>query len=175
MRQALALQPIVSGYTPLSSVCSDRVRAFLRPFAVSADSEIGNTDEKMKRQKILAEWHQFIDEINLLHSWTRNWDGNGSAKPKSVSIKNAKNWGRKIYSLVAQHDYEWRKPFISTDEEGDLVLEWWYKDRNLTLDISGNEVIFSETRNADNSPKITTGILTNTALPSKLRWLILGV
>ncbi|MCA3268752.1 MAG: hypothetical protein INF44_00210 [Thalassospira sp.] len=174
MSNALALQPIVFGETPLSSAYANYVRAPLRAFAVLAIPETVPNYEILRQRRIRAALEQFINEIDSLNSWPKNWDGNNSAKPKMNSIKNAKIWGKEFYALAVKNEYEWRKPFVSADEEGNVVLEWWYKDRNLTLDLSGNEAIFSETRNADSSPKITTGILTHSAIASKLKWLILG-
>lgn len=170
MSHALALQPIVSGETRLANY----VNAPFRSHNTRVISEPVPMYEILRKHRIAGALGQFISEIDSLNSWSRNWDGNDSAKPKMNSIKNSKLWGKQIYALVVKNEYEWRKPFVSADEEGHVVLEWWYKDRNLTLDISGNEAIFSETRNADSSPKITTGILTQSAIASKLKWLILG-
>jgi len=174
MSHALALQPIIIGETQLSSAYANYVIAPLRAFAALAVPETVPNYEILRQRRIRAALEQFISEIDSLNSWSENWDGNNSAKPKINSIKKAKIWGERIYVMAVENEYEWRKPFVSGDEEGNVVLEWWYKDRNLTLDISGDEVIFSETKNADSSPKITTGILTHPATASKLKWLILG-
>jgi hypothetical protein len=123
----------------------------------------------------LDELQEFLEEINLLSSCSKNWDGNGSEKPRLDSIRNAIVWGREIYSVMIENGYEWRKPLITADEEGNVVLEWWYKDRNLTLDITGSDIDFSETRDADDSPQITVGRLTKHNLPARLKWLALGI
>ena len=168
MSHAVALQPIIYGRTQLANA-----RGIPKLFT-PINSEPAPLYKPLKEEQISDSLNQFITEIDLLVSWSKNWDGNNAAKPRINSIKNAKLWGKQIYTLAVKNEYEWRKPFISADEEGNVVLEWWYKDRNLTLDISANEVFFSETRNADSSPKITTGILTHSSIASKLKWLILG-
>jgi len=174
MTQALTLQPYVNGYTPLSSTCADYLKTFVRNLTALATPEIIPNYKVVEIQKLVSERQQFLKEISSLLYWTDNWDGNGSAKPNASAILKAVHWGAKIHSIMIRQAYEWRKPFISADEEGSIVLEWWYQDRNLTLDISSKEIIFSETRDADSSPKITTGILKKAEIAPKLKWLVLG-
>lgn len=178
MRHALALCPIALGDAPSSPSANYSVYSF-GAFASSFASSLALPDAypvngEIKQRRIRATLEQFISRIDSLHSWPENWDDNGSAKPKPASIQNAIMLGRQIYSIIIKNEYEWRMPFISADEEGDVVFEWWYQDRNLTLDVSARNVTFSETRDADSSPKITMGNLRNRILLSKLRWLIIG-
>ena len=183
MTHAYAYSEIASGQTPLSASVG-YIKNCLKNFSTPVQpkslprhdiyTQLKNSYAKELEQKIFVFSEDFINKIHSLYSRQENWDGNGSEKPKSESIEHAKKWGAQICAWIINNDYEWRIPFISSDEQGDVVLEWWYQDRNLTLDISGNEVAFSEVRQADSSPHITNGMLKHSDIAPKLTWLIRG-
>lgn len=171
MSQAVALNPMTWDFTPLATY---KKQTFGLVAVLATPEAIPTYYENLMEEKRKGELCDFIYSIESLRSWTENWDGHGSAKPKSKSIDNALKWGKYIYSLIAETNGDWRRPFISADEEGDVVLEWWYQDRKLTLDITKTDVSFTEIRDADGIPKITMGSLVKADAPSKFRWLILG-
>lgn len=170
MSHALALCPIIPNETPLSFAAVTPLRAFSR---LAAPENVSNY-ETIRQQEVFSYLWRFIHEIGSLKFWARSWDGAGSEKPRLSSIDRAMEWGVKIYFLMLENDYEWRQPFVSADEEGDVVFEWWFQDRNLTLDISSDDATFFETRDADGSPEIISGVLCEKELPRKLKWLVLG-
>lgn len=175
MSHALALQPSIWDSTSLPNGKS--VKVISRNIAMPTFTETVPYYGRIHQERQLVEIKErdeFIRRISSLSQWKKNWDDRGSEKPKISSIRNAKKWGAHIYSSIVNTNYEWRHPFISADEGGDVVFEWWYHDRKLTLDISGGAVAFTEIRDADGDPRITMGDLTRNDLPAKLRWLILG-
>lgn len=130
--------------------------------------------DDIEAARVSGNLKHFLGIIDSLLDFEANWDGYESAKPCAEAIKNAKIWAKPIFEFVINKGWDWHQPFISTDEWGDVVLEFWYQDRNLTLDISSNEVTFFETRDADKNPIIVSGILEKSQLESKLKWLIWG-
>jgi hypothetical protein len=114
--------------------------------------------------------HSFIRRIEELSSWKDNWDGHGSLKPKMKSIANARSWAMKINALILKLE----PTFISADAEGNVVLEWWRKNKYLSLDVSEKYAYFLQSIDGSKIKKIRYGIkgnLTNKNLLSVFKWL----
>jgi hypothetical protein len=62
-----------------------------------------------------------------------NWNSHGTSKPSATSIAHAKEW-------IAQFQHEcgesWLEPHVTADAWGDLIFEWWYEEKHLSLFVS---------------------------------------
>ena len=82
--------------------------------------------------------------IDALKLWPDNWDGHGSSKANLKSIEIAKNVAKNAYLIAFGSMDEWKNPLVSLDEKGDVVLEWFYNNRIVIIDISEEGVLFTD-------------------------------
>ena len=78
----------------------------------------------------------FSKQLDLIEQRKDNWDGNGSLKPVSQSIIHVKKNPKELIDVINFED----PPFISTDEDGYITIEWYKEKRELHLRIQENEI-----------------------------------
>src|SRR5713226_755347 len=61
------------------------------------------------------------------------WNGYDSLAPDPDAIKHAENWVTRLYLEVADMGRVWIKPNVIADANGDVVFEWWYGKKKLTV------------------------------------------
>ena len=61
------------------------------------------------------------------------WNGYDSLAPDLDAIKHAENWVTRLYLEVADMGRVWIKPNVIADANGDVVFEWWYGKKKLTV------------------------------------------
>jgi hypothetical protein len=76
-------------------------------------------------------------EIDTVGGLSENWDGYGSAAPNPLAVKSAK-----LLVCLFPHLFQsGRRPEISADEEGRIIIEWYYQPKTLALFIGAHETI----------------------------------
>jgi hypothetical protein len=87
-----------------------------------------------------VEWlHLRAERLRLerLSALNENWDGHGSAAPSQRAISKAsKDVLPQLYQAISTEANGWTTPHITASEAGEIVLEWWHRERKITLDIS---------------------------------------
>lgn len=116
-------------------------------------------------------FHSTLQSIQRLHGLQDNWDGNASRKPKSKSVLSAADVARKFHLCVINSGQLWARPHISADEDGDVVFEWWSRERKLTIYVSGPKVSYIKVWGSDIDDEMEDGLVTNAGFPNLWRWL----
>lgn len=75
-------------------------------------------------------------DLENLRAWGNNWDSLNSIAPKDDAINYAICAIGSFVERVAIAQKNWIAPHVSASPDGEVVLEWWNKDRKLTLYIS---------------------------------------
>jgi hypothetical protein len=80
-----------------------------------------------------------IEHIERLKSRPANWNGNDVAAPNPKSIEQAQQLLSEVFSAIHQiKETEWISPFVASNEEGDVALEWAHGEKSLCLYVSAN-------------------------------------
>lgn len=110
-------------------------------------------------------------KLNALQGLPENWDGVGSAKPNPLAISNAMNWLEQIYQQIVSTELEWRTPYISASEEGEVVFEWWRGDHKLTIYFRAGSAEFIQVWGAHIKNEMADGQLEAVGIRSLWKWL----
>ena len=85
---------------------------------------------------------EIAQRLNDIAQREDNWDGLGSLKPKEISLERTQHIMEKLLDSVISERKEdvWFSPFISSDEDGYVTVEWTGGKRELHLRIEENEI-----------------------------------
>ena len=65
-----------------------------------------------------------------------DWDELCSKKPSLQSLSRAHNFLENLIETIIDHGYLWKSPFISSDENGNITIEWHQGKRELHIEVS---------------------------------------
>jgi hypothetical protein len=108
-----------------------------------------------------------LRDIRNLLTWPEAWDGYSAPKPNPAAVEHARSWAEDLYRDVRAE--LWRKPYVSADEEGDVVFEWWNGARKITVYISPKTVEYLKVERLDTSTDMKEGSI-RTAEERRLLW-----
>jgi len=94
------------------------IRTYIKPFIINNS---------------FCEFQKCLDILNSFKNYKKNWDGNDSLPPNLKAIENCKELFKSIFNLTPQLNMEWVSPNITADSNGNIVLEWWEKNKKITL------------------------------------------
>jgi hypothetical protein len=89
-----------------------------------------------EQNKIPNYLERIHNKFHIIKGRQENWDDKGSKKPNSGSIYNATNILTDILNSVVENGNKWINPFISSDEDGDINIEWHFRKHQLHLEIT---------------------------------------
>ena len=95
-------------------------------------TELKDFTQYLLRQEIL-------DRFTVLTQREDNWDGYDSKKPTELTLVHAKNLMEEFLDFIISAGYSWLRPFISSDEDGNVTVEWSEGKRRLHIQIGENE------------------------------------
>jgi hypothetical protein len=111
------------------------------------------------------------ENLQRLRTRTENWDGHGSASPKDESIACADEILQKFFYCSLEISTDWITPHISSSESGVATLEWWAKDKKLTIYADQAAPTYIKVWGADIDDEMEDGVLHNQSHLSLWRWL----
>ena len=100
-------------------------------------------------------------QIDNLLRWSAGWNGYDSLAPNPDAVAHAEHWIVRLFLEVADLGRVWIKPNVIADAEGEVVFEWWYGKKKLTVYIGDESAeyvqvcgtnIHSEMSNGDAEP-----------------------
>ena len=80
-----------------------------------------------------------LERFDVLAQREDNWDGYESKKPTESTILYAKNLMEEFLNSIVSAGHSWLTPFISSDEDGNVTVEWSGEKRRLHIQIGENE------------------------------------
>lgn len=115
----------------------------------------------------LARSHLSLDALAALPA---NWDGHGSAKPLAQAIERARQLLEEGFE-EADAIIGWQNPFISASEDGEVVLEWWNRDKKLTIYVGADGSTFLRSWGPHVINDMEDGVLRGNWDPEHWMWL----
>ena len=82
---------------------------------------------------------EILDRFDVLVQREDNWDGYESKKPNQLILDHAKFLVIDLLDTIISAQYSWITPFISSDEDGYITVEWYEEEQELHLLIGENE------------------------------------
>lgn len=108
-----------------------------------------------------VEWlHLRAEKLRLerLAALDENWDGHGSAAPNQNAINKASaDILPQLYQAVSDGPSGWITPHITASEVGEVVLEWWHRQRKITLYISDSSIEYIKVGGPDIDNEMEAG------------------
>lgn len=95
-------------------------------------TEIKDFSQYLQRQEIL-------DRFTVLTQREDNWDGYDSKQPTQSTLDHAMDIMEEFFDSITSEGYSWLRPFISSDEDGNVTIEWSEEKRRLHIQIGENE------------------------------------
>ncbi len=93
-------------------------------------------------------------------------------QPNPDSMTRAIRWIATLYSDTYQYD-RWFRPFISSDENGDVVFEWWRDERKLTVFVTPTTVDYIKVWGVNIFTEMEDGTLhTDATVRDVWQWLV---
>jgi hypothetical protein len=90
-----------------------------------------------------------------LRQWGDGWDGHDAVKIKEAAIVSAFLWVVDLFQAVGGRG--WIKPNVTGNPAGDVVFEWWYGERKLTVYVEESGIEYVQVWGATVDAKITVG------------------
>lgn len=85
----------------------------------------------------------FKGQLHKIADREDNWDGKGSKKPSPLVLSNAHVMLEHFLYSIVNSGRLWKTPFVSSDEDGHITIQWNSGDHELHLEIrkEGTEYI----------------------------------
>jgi hypothetical protein len=100
-----------------------------------------NTEQEEFYKQIIQSWYRYkiLQRFDVLAHREDNWDGYESKKPTLAILDHAKGLMVEFLDSITAAGHLWLTPFISSDEDGDITVEWHKGTRELHIQIGENE------------------------------------
>jgi hypothetical protein len=96
---------------------------------------------------------QALDEARQqtydLQFLSAGWNGYDALPPSKDAVDLALRWLVSSYAECKDAQVHWYKPNVSASAEGEVVFEWWDKNRSLIVYIDAEEATFHKSQNGD--------------------------
>jgi len=129
-------------------------------------SEYENTSRAFFAKKIA------VTPLEAIKTRQENWDGHNSAAPLIHSVIKAEETLNKLFEASLKASLAWSQPFISSDEDGVVTLEWWNHKKKVTIYAQSTASEFIKVWGANIDDEMEDGELTDQNLLQVWRWLM---
>ena len=133
----------------------------------TANTELKDFTQYLQRQAVL-------DQFAALTLQENNWDEYESKIPTDPILAHAKLLIEELLNSISSAGYLWITPFISTDEDGYITVEWHKGNRELHFDIEENEAEYTKISGPNTNMKIQTDFLNRDDYLTLWKWLLDG-
>jgi hypothetical protein len=115
--------------------------------------------------------HSTLQSIGRLLSLSSDWDGHGSAAPRRESVSSSLAVVRLFRNIVVSAGQRWAQPHVSTNEDGNVVFEWWQSTRKLTVYVRSAHVTYIKVWGVNIDSEMEDGCVTDKGFASLWMWL----
>lgn len=138
---------------------------------VSLNEEYSTRAERPKlsqREQLYKTWQQeiypflldgFKEKLQKLGEREDNWDGKGSKKPSSLCLSKAHITLENFLYSIVNSGRLWLTPFVSSDEDGNITIQWNSGDHELHIEISDEGVEYIKVWGVNIEHEMHLGIL----------------
>ena len=154
----------------LSTLLSD-VDVVLAP--AESGTAITNFTRLRKRQ-IEKQKLEISERFDVLAQREDNWDGYDSKKPTQPTLDHAKYLMEEFFDTIIGMKHPWITPFISSNEDGYITVEWYEEERELHILIRENEAEYLQVWGINIYTEMHEDFLSRDDYPKLLEWLLHG-
>ena len=141
----------------------------LLPFRETEVSPTTDVVEKIYKNIILGE---MFARLEVIAQREDDWDGLGSMKPNKISLDRAEHIMMKLLDSIISDEDEWIEPYICSDENGYITIEWYGNERELHLRIEEREVEYIEIESIDTEMRAHVDTISGDDCSVLWKWLI---
>jgi hypothetical protein len=114
-----------------------------------------------------------LRRVNDLRTWPDGWNGYDVSAPNSEAIGHAMVWITQMYRDALAENGTWYAPQVAADEDGDVMFEWWNREKALTVYVSNDDVRYIKGWGLDAESEMEDGEPTTPEIRRTLwTWLI---
>ena len=138
--------------------------------------EFENLEYKDKFYKEIipdTERRKISERFEVLAERENNWDGYDSKKPTELTLVHAKLLMKELLDVISVK-YPWINPFICSDEDGYITVEWYKGKRSLCFDIQEDEAQYTKLCGTGANMEIHTSSLKRDDYRKLWEWLLDG-
>ena len=111
------------------------------------------------------------DRFDVLAQREDNWDGYESKKPNQLTLDHAKFLMVDLLDTIISAGYSWLTPFISSDEDGNVTVEWSEEKRRLHIQIGEDEAEYIQVWGVNIDTEMHIGFLSRDNYLTLWEWL----
>ncbi len=124
-----------------------------------------------KKDSILAD---IKNRLAVIYLRENDWDGAESKKPNDLAMLKARVLLDDFVDTIIENGYIWKNPHISSDENGDITIEWYKGKHELHVCISDAEQEFIKVWGANIESEMHMSILDKNDYNNLWNWLLHG-
>ncbi len=98
-----------------------------------------NITRNWQHKKLPTILRKISEQFFSIRQRQDNWDDCGSVKPNKLSISHAEGIIADLLNSVIDSGFLWITPFISSDEDGNITLEWHKGQHELHIEVREDE------------------------------------
>jgi hypothetical protein len=117
--------------------------------------------------------HRIGERVQALAELGANWDGRGSEAANMDAIYSAIGALHGITQAVQEAGLSWLDPHIGLSENGQVVFEWWNRQKKLTIYVGREEIDYVSSWGPDMDEQMDAGPITGN-FPRLWKWLTLA-
>jgi hypothetical protein len=132
------------------------------------------------REQLYRRWQQdiyplllesFKEKLQKIAEREDNWDGKGSKKPTPVVLSKAHITLESFLYCIVNNGKLWNPPFVSSDEDGHITIQWNNEDHELHIELSDEAAEYIKVWGVNIQYEMHIGILKRKDLLNLWDWL----
>ncbi len=131
-------------------------------------------EDSYKTSSYYSQRREILDRFDVLAQRKDNWDGYESKKPYQTSLDHAKFLIEDLLDTIISAEHPWFTPFISSDEDGYVTVEWYEDERELHLLIGENEAEYLQVWGINIDTEMHEGTFSHNDYLTHWEWLLHG-
>jgi hypothetical protein len=114
-----------------------------------------------------------LRKLDDLLTWPEGWNGYDALTPNYADVQYAKHWIELFYREVITSGQLWIDPNVTASADGEVVFEWWYGTKGLTIYIDNLVAAYLKDWGANINTEMEDGYANSPAIRRNLwKWLI---
>ncbi len=113
----------------------------------------------------------FKEKLQKIAERQDNWDGKGSKKPSLFALSQAHTTLENCLYSIVNSGRLWNPPFVSSDEDGRLTIQWNSGDHELHIEIGEEETEYIKVWGINIEHDMHVGILKEREFLNLWDWL----
>lgn len=117
---------------------------------------------------------KILEQFEVISHREFNWDGYESKKPNKLSLNHAKYLMEEFLHAVVTEGHSWITPLISSDEDGNISVEWYGEGRQLHFQIEEKTVVYIQVWGPNIETEMHVDTLNRKDYLKIWKWLLYG-